>query len=301
MKNKSLLYTALSACLLFAVSSCEDEDKLAINFDELKVSGGAYAQQVAADGVTDINKSDPASVSFSRTYQLVTPAGEPEPTSADLYVSFNGASATAPEIVYSTVSAGSFDTSGQYPQITFTINGADLLTALGLTADQLDGGDAFNYRIAVSTSERTYTDVSANFDNQSADHTFTSLVVCIPPTYPGGTWRIDMADAFGDGWQTTTADGGPGLTLTLSSGEVFEVGLCSPYEPTFPDCVPDFNSGSVTIDVPSGAESGDWFFPGDFWGEISFEIYGPSGTQVVAVAAGSGAGSLVLNLCNEAP
>ena len=84
-----------------------------------------------------------------------------------------------------------------------------------------------------------------------------------------------------------------------SDGTVFEIGLCSPYQATFPECIPEDSSGSDTITIPAGITSAEWNFPGDFWGEISFKIYAPSGNLVADYSAGSPAGSIALNLCNE--
>ncbi|HAI42274.1 MAG TPA: hypothetical protein DCM40_31260 [Maribacter sp.] len=35
-----------------------------------------------------------------------------------------------------------------------------------------------------------------------------------------GEWTINMTDSYGDGWQTDTATGGSGLTITLNDGTV---------------------------------------------------------------------------------
>jgi len=120
-----------------------------------------------------------------------------------------------------------------------------------------------------------------------------------PPAPTPGDWIVNMQDSYGDGWQTTTANGGPGITVTLNTGEVFEVGLCTPYEANTYVCTPELSSGSATITMPSGVETADWFFPGDNWGEISFQIIAPSGNTVASYGAGSPAGPIVIDFCAQ--
>lgn len=125
-----------------------------------------------------------------------------------------------------------------------------------------------------------------------------------------GIWTINMEDSYGDGWQTTTGDGGPGITVTLSNGTVFEVGLCTPYEASDFECtgfnnpydsgVRDWTSGTATIEIPEGIESAEWYFPGDNWEEISFTIVAPNGNTVASVATGEGvAGPIEIDFCAQ--
>ncbi|MEY8782053.1 hypothetical protein AB9K32_16585 [Allomuricauda sp. XS_ASV26] len=115
-----------------------------------------------------------------------------------------------------------------------------------------------------------------------------------------GVWTINMEDSYGDGWQTTTANGGPGITVTLSDGTVFEVGLCTPYEDNNYDCTNEGSSGSTTITIPEGIESAEWNFPGDNWGEISFSIVAPNGNIVASGATGATeAGPIEIDFCAQ--
>ncbi len=124
-----------------------------------------------------------------------------------------------------------------------------------------------------------------------------------------GVWTINMEDSYGDGWQTTTGDGGPGITITLSDGTIFEVGLCTPYEESDYDCtgfdtvfdseVLDWTSGSATIEIPEGIESAEWHFPGDNWEEISFSIVAPNGNIVAQGNPGTSAGPIEIDFCAQ--
>ena len=295
MKN---IFKILIITLLF--TACKDDDTLPVDFDDLIVSGGAFATELSTDGSTNINKLDPTASEFSKSYQLVTPKGGTDISRVDVYVSFDGLNAQADEALLSTVDASNFSSGDNYPEVTIPFNGGSILSALGLSPDALEGGDVFDFRLALTTPEGTFSDVSANFDNQSADHTFEASVVCELAIVPEGTWTIDMQDSYGDGWQPTTANGGgPGIVVTLSDGTIFEIGLCTPYEDPGYACTDGVSSGTRTITIPSGITSAEWVFNGDFWGEMSFQITAPSGNVVASYLAGSAAGPIALNLCNE--
>ncbi|MGJ8716377.1 MAG: hypothetical protein ACSHXG_14830 [Maribacter stanieri] len=118
-----------------------------------------------------------------------------------------------------------------------------------------------------------------------------------------GDWVINMTDSYGDGWQTDTANGGAGITITLDDGTVLEVGLCSPYaeeEGTFlteGECTPNNGlEGTATITIPEGTESAEWFFPGDQYGEIGFEIISPNG-NVAGGYESADAGLITVDYC----
>lgn len=112
-----------------------------------------------------------------------------------------------------------------------------------------------------------------------------------------GDYAVDLHDSYGDGWQTTTSGGGPGITATLDDGTVFEFGLCTPYQASGFACIDEDHNGSTTVSIPPTATSVDWYFPGDFWGEISFEIYLPGGGLAASATAGTPAGPIAVNYC----
>ncbi|QHI36526.1 hypothetical protein IMCC3317_18890 [Kordia antarctica] len=299
MKNKLLKSFIVLGAMVVAFSSCSDDDTLPVKFDELTVSGGPYASEITTNGSTNVNKLDPSSSSFSKDYQLISPAGGTDISKVEVYVSLVGQNINADEALLLTADASSFTSpaDGGYPEANIVFDGAAIITALGIDSSNLEGGDTFNYRLAITNPGGTFSDVSANFDNQSADHTFSSTVVCIAPP-PPGVWTIDMHDSYGDGWQTVGNSSAP-ITITLNDGTVFQVGLCTPYEANNFACINEANDGTDTITIPTGTTSADWFFPGDNYGEISFEIYAPSGNLVAAYTGGSAAGPIALNLCNE--
>ena len=140
------------------------------------------------------------------------------------------------------------------------------------------------------------TDVS-NSNNVIFENAQLSITLFRECPILGGDWVIEMGDSYGDGWQTATNGGGPGLMVTLNTGEVFEVGLCTPYEANTYDCIAEFSFGTDVITFPDGVESAEWFWPGDFWGEISFDIFSPNGNLVASFGPGTPEGVLAIDYC----
>ena len=192
------------------------------------------------------------------------------------------------------------------PRFTYSITAAELQSTLGLGADDIFGGDAFTIRFEiVRTDGRRYSaaDNSGTLTGSyfSSPFEYTATLVCGPKPTQEGTWRVAMQDAFGDGWQPTTADGGgPGLIITLSDGTVFEIGLCTPYEDPGYDCTSGDEEGEATFVVPAGqTAAAEIDFQGDFWGEISFQIFTPAGNEVASVGAGASAGLIEIDYCAD--
>lgn len=192
------------------------------------------------------------------------------------------------------------------PRFTYTATAAELQSAIGISGDQIFGGDAFTIRFEIV---RTDGEVYSAADNSgtitgsyfNSPFEYEAVMVCAPKPTQEGTWTVDMQDAFGDGWQPTTGDGGgPGLIVTLSDGTVYEIGLCTPYEDPGYACTDGVEEGSTTFDVPAGQTAAAVFdFQGDFWGEISFQIYSPAGNLVASVGTGSAAGPIAIDYCAD--
>ncbi len=180
MKN-TFLYRISLILLIFALANCENEDKLRVNFDDLETSGGIFAQVVNQNGETDILFNNPSATNFDLNYQIVSSTGKFEIQEVRFYVSFTDNTTEVEDLSASETlikSFSSFDTSQQYPQFTASFTGDEILSEFGLVADDISGSDSFNFRVEIETDKGIFSDVSANFDNQSADHTFTSNVVC---------------------------------------------------------------------------------------------------------------------------
>jgi len=300
---KTLFNTLIYTLLAVLVVSCETEEKV-IDFVFENTENGAFLRITDFSG-TSINKGDTsssASVSIEYGGQDVSLL-----QNVTFSISYSGKAGNKGPVDLTVVTPDQMGT-GPYgnPTTNYSYTLGQALSALGITANDITGGDRFTLGMTANlTDGRSYGPGSANGNIgavggwYSSPYVLTSSVVCILPPTPG-TWTIEMADSYGDGWQTTTGDGGPGLQVIKADGTVFaEVGLCTPYETAPFDCVDDYDSGTATIEIPAGIGLVDWYFPGDYWGEISIKITSPSGNVVGTFGPGTGAGNLALNLCNE--
>ncbi len=220
------------------------------------------------------------------------------------YTSSADPGSSVPEVLVTTLPASAFSTNASgLPGITVNLTLGELATAAGLAPGDYTGGDSFTIRFVLNlTDGRSFS--SNNLNSTVSGGSFfrspfiyTVPLVCppIPPT--PGTWTINMFDDFGDGWQTTDADAGEGITITLNDGTVFEVGLCSPYAASDYACTPGDAAGTATIDIPVGTTTADWFFPGDFYGEISFQIITPNGNVAADIGLNPPAGPIAIDFC----
>lgn len=316
MKNiNKILLCSLSLAIFWG---CEDEDKNPFPLSALKQA--AVLRTITPPDVTTINKSNPSESTISLVVEADDFQDNTRFESMDIFVSLvdtfvdtdqettttlDDQDASVDDMLLVNVPASAFTAGGTdgKPQYTINVNGADVISLLNPDLTRVDGGDIFRIRLAMNLldgSVFTSTNVNGNVTGQffASGFRYDATVVCILPP-PAGEYRIDMQDSYGDGWQTNGGNGGDGITVTLSNGEVFEFGLCSPYEGSSFDCTEGLSQGSTTITIPAGLESAVWNFPGDNYGEISFQIYAPSGNQIANYEPGSTAGPIPLNLCNE--
>gem|GEM_PF-7095037 len=143
--------------------------------------------------------------------------------------------------------------------------------------DNMDVGETVNIVIDIANPAEK---------SQGQELSFDLTVTRICPPYPGD-WIVTMYDTWGDGWQTDTnaTSTSRGLEVTLDDDIVLSTILESGFE------------GTGTITIPEGTDNATWYFPGDFYGEISFEITGPDGSLVYTSPLGAGAGILPIVLC----
>jgi len=192
----------------------------------------------------------------------------------------------------------------------YSITGAEVIAAFSeiSTTSDMNAGDNLMFYPAFTMKDGTVLETlngkgepnyyAADFNQIGNNSYFIAYpVTCAPQP---GTYRIDMHDSFDDGWQTNDGNGGNGLQLILDGEIVAEVGLCNPYVDSPFECVDDYSNGSATVTIPEGTEVAVWQFPGDQYGEISFEIYGPNGELLLESGVGeSDGGPLTVILCAE--
>lgn len=269
MKHKIIKTILALSAVCIAFYSCKDDDTLPVDYDDLNVTGVPFASETATNGLSSINKIDiaPAILSgFSKDYQINSLSGGRDVTQVDFYVSFVGQNTSADEALFATVQSSSFNTENTLPQFSMNFVWSEILTTLGLTLDDLEGGDNFNFRLALTNANGTYSDVSSNFDNQSADHTFVSPVVCLVAP-ESGDWLLDMTDLFGDGWN------GGAITVNID-------GVTSTFAASG-------SASSETITIPPGTAIFTFTYSsGDWEGENLYTLTNPSGVVVLDEGVG---------------
>jgi hypothetical protein len=282
--------------------SCSDGDTV---FDDIVDNETRGAVLRTVNIISNEIPFDDPNGSFALEAEIQTQEDGNNVDFVEVYVSFSdntGGTDSKDEVLHETIDPSEFYI-GEfgYPRFTSEVGLGDMKTTLGLSDEQVKGGDQFRirYELVLDDGRRySFADNTGTLTGSffSSPFLYTADLVCDPIGPKPGVYTIEMQDAFGDGWQTTTADGGPGLTLTLSTGEVFEVLICSDYEDN-PNCTGSGSAATATITVPDGVESAEWFFPGDFWGEISFQIIHPSGATIADVGTGTDAGPVIINYC----
>lgn len=313
--NKTVLLAA-SALVVFA-ASCEKPEKNPAPYDVGidAVPSGAFLRtlEVTAD---EIDFSDITGSSFGVTLEHNDAENGSLLQDVNVYLTVidnspdNAEDSSKAEALYETIAASEFSTDNR-PVLNYVDTIGDALAFAGLTAAQIGPSDVFQYRFEVNlTSGLSFSVANTNSNILSgpaykSTFVYNATVVCLPKPPAAGDWTINMVDTYGDGWQTTTGGGGDGITVTLDGSTVIEFGLCSPYGSaagTFlggTDCIPNTGStGTATITIPVGTETAEWFFPGDAYGEIEFEIVTPSG-NIVGIKPGVDAGPITIDFCKD--
>ena len=304
-------FKSLLAGALLVLVACEEGDK-PFDFIQENVQRGAVLRtiNVISDeipiGNNDSNFSVEVEIQDQENGKLVQ--------AVEVYIGFRDNTVAdgetdldTDEVLVETLDPSTF-TIGEFglPRTTYTITLPEMVAALPISNSDVDGADQFTIRfelVLVDGRRFSFADNSGTLTGSffSSPFLYTATVVCPPKPPTPGVWTVEMQDAFGDGWQPTTADGGgPGLVVTLSDGTVYEIGLCTPYEDPGYDCTDGASSGTTTFTVPAGlTEAADFNFRGDFWGEISFQIITPNGNTVADIPAGTEAGSIAIDYCKD--
>lgn len=311
---KNSLLLAGMVGLLFA--ACEESDKVFDQIVDAETRGSTLRtiEITESEIEYDVVTSSLVSGGFGVTVEVQDQENGALLQSLDVYIGYSdntsdrGTSTIGDTEVLArsfSLSEGTIGPNG-LPRFTYTTTASEMQSALGLTGSDIFGGDAFTIRFEiVRTDGATYSaaDNSGTLTGSyfNSPFEYQAVLVCAPKPTQEGTWRIDMQDSFGDGWQPTTGDGGgPGIIITLSDGTVYEIGLCTPYEAPGYDCTSGDSEGTAFFDVPAGQTAAAVIdFQGDFWGEMSFQIFSPAGNQVASVGAGTSAGPIAIDFCAD--
>ena len=307
---KNIFKIFLSTLLVFSFNSCEDSNTV-VDQVVADTLAGAILRTVSDDSNSNVlNSSEPTSF-WSQVIEEQDEEGGALLESVDVMVSIrdlspdNGTTVAA-DFLVKTIPASDFTTGPVgLPRTTAMATFAEATTAMGLTVGQYSPGDLYVFEVRLNlTDGRTYGAADAagiiTGGYWSSPYKYNAALVCSPEP---GSYTVDMHDSYGDGWQTA-GNGGPGITCTLTdmSGNVtvVEFGMCSAYgDASFlgfggADCVAnDGSDATTTVVVPAGTATAIWEFPGDVWGEMSFEIYAPNGDLLLAVGLGEGTPGLM--------
>ncbi len=306
--NKIIFAFIISATVL----SCSDADNVIYDvFD-----GQSYGAVLRKVNITNqnFNLTDPASF-FGIVVEEQDEQYGALLSEVKVYADYKDATGldSRGEGLVKTIPASAFTTSTRgLPTTEIIVTLAE--AAAGVGNPTYGVGDVFGVRLElVLTDGRTFSaaDTSGSLQGSyfASPYAYPVPILCAPKP---GNYRVEMHDSYGDGWQTDDGNGGSGIlvTLTDAAGNVstIEVGMCSPYGAaagTFaggPDCTgpasTSFYDATATVAIPATAELAVWSFPGDQYGEISFEIYAPDGTLLFDSGGTGNTGPGLLEVLN---
>lgn len=306
-------YIKLLVCSLMVISftACEDGEEV---FDEIQANVERGAVLRTVNVISDEIPIGNADSNFAVDLEIQDQENGALVQSVEVWVGFRDNSVedgatdfSADEVLAETLDASTF-TIGEFglPRFSYSITLPELVAALPISDSNVDGSDQFTIRfelVLVDGRRFSFADNSGTLTGSffSSPFLYTATVVCPPKPPTPGVWTVDMQDSYGDGWQpTTSSGGGPGITITLSDGTVFEIGLCTPYEAPGYDCTPGASAGTATFTVPAGqTAAADIVFNGDFWGEMSFQLTTPNGNVVADIPASTPAGPIAIDFCKD--
>jgi len=178
------------------------------------------------------------------------------------------------------------------PQADLEVSLGDALSALGLTGNDVDGGQAVNIRLQLNlTDGSSYTakDAASSLTGSyfNSPYQYNKIIKCIPTSPVAGEYTIAMNDSYGDGWN------GASLVVTIDgSSESFTVTSDQGASNTGTFTVPE-GTNTLTIEYVSG----DWD------SEVTYTISHDNGAGKVqqALAEGPsptvGTGGKTMSIC----
>jgi hypothetical protein len=287
-----LKYT-LGLAMAMVIVSCTDFVEPAIPYKGFDT--GVFLRTISATSTVPFGTR--ATAAFALEMEAVDAANGGTVQKVDIYANRRRGPNTLTEKLVTTVDKAAFSTNSEsgYMRASVTIPLSAAMTALGLTTNDLEGGDYVEFRL-VLTDDQNRTFSNNNLSSDIAGGVFyrspffyrVQLVCATSIEKPAGTWKFDMVDTYGDGWQG-------GFIQVLEGGvEKDRIFLLSQYDP-----------GGVP--VSAGSDTYTYVGPGvlsfvwdndDYNSECEFKITSPSG-NVVADVKSPTAGPIKLDLCKE--
>ncbi|QOI96355.1 MAG: hypothetical protein HRU69_02170 [Flammeovirgaceae bacterium] len=169
---KYIKFLSITALLLIATVACKDESKLPFDYEKLEY--GAYATVIEVPSGSFLAQDapgyplNPAVSRFTIVLEVrdAKKGGLLEEMEFAVKFKDNNAPILEPaETSVATVPASAFtkDPDTGYPRATITIESATILTALGLTATDVNGGDVFEIRHILRLKDgREFTNTNTN-------------------------------------------------------------------------------------------------------------------------------------------
>jgi len=287
---KYLSIAFIAPFLLF--TGCDDGDKIANQIFDEAARGVALRTIEVLDNEIAINLD--GSLDPAGRFAVILEEQDQEDGallgSVEVFIGFEdntsgGVDNSTAEVLAETIPASSFSP-GEFglPVIEYAISGQEMQTVLGLSGDQIMGGDQFSIRFEVvltdgrrfSAADNTGT-LTGNFFR--SPFLYNATIVCppIPPT--AGTWTIVQNDSYGDSWN------GASLDVTIdgtTTSFAHEGGASTTFE----------------FEVPAGAaEIQIVYNSGNFDGENTFTVTSASGTTVLDLGPSPLAGAALFNFC----
>ena len=252
MKNISKIILGILAVAL-TMASCEDEDKFPLSVHLDDANKAAYVRAVINQSLYLVQ--DIADATFEATIDV------PVDNVAQYDLSFTLRSGSGEYDTIPLITITEFPTSISYTY-------ADLAELLGITIDDIGGGDIFQF-IGTCIDDQgrfwengNYTGDITGQAAQRNGFSFTVLVDCAPITDvdTAGTWIADLQDTFGDGWD------GAFLTFSIDgSTTAYTISADQGAEATY------------DIEVPDGVVLEIFYTAGDFESEHTYQLYSPDG------------------------
>tara|TARA_B110000211_G_scaffold108931_1_gene126313 strand:+ start:269 stop:1180 length:912 start_codon:yes stop_codon:yes gene_type:complete len=296
---KHIIKIFLATILVFSFNSCEDSNAV-VDQVVAETEAGAILRTIADDSNSNVLNSSDAASSWSQVVEEQDNEGGALLESVSIYVSIrdlspdNGFTDLTKSLI-KTIPAADF-TSGpvDLPRATMSSTFGEAAAAMGLSEAEYAPGDLFVFDLELNlTDGRTYGSSDAagiiTGGYWASPYKYNAALVCSPAP---GDYAVDMQDSYGDAWQGD----GIRITLTDASGTATEVyaDMLSTYDGGAPGGTPLAFAESVIINVPAGTDTAIWEYTGDSYpGEVSFQIYSPTGDLLLAVGQGEGTPGLL--------
>ena len=275
MKKNNFKIEKLIVIVSILLFSCTDDslDRL----DQKDITTGAILRTLSTD-LPVVDRDSPTETTLNVNVEFDDFLGQDTLESVDVYASFvdtspvddtndgieNPAVKEYEEVFVSNVSSSEFSKAENGKNVgNISVRIGDVMEKIGITKDDLYGGDVFLMRLALKVTNGnviyTSTHVRSKIQGSSAflsTFRYSTSVVCAPPA---GTWTIEMEDSYGDGWN------GAKIVVNLNGEETDYT-------------ITDGSSGSGTIEVPEGSSALVFTFVSGAWdSEITFSITSPDG------------------------